>query len=142
MNYQEAISYLYGLGHEVLAAKFGLESIRLLLERLDNPERSFKSVIVAGTNGKGSASAMVESIARIAGHRTALYTSPHLVRLEERMRVGGTEISGIELARLATSVRAAGEALVAEGMLESVPTFFEQVMALAMLDFRDRHAEL
>jgi dihydrofolate synthase / folylpolyglutamate synthase len=142
MNYQEATSYLYGLGHEVLAAKFGLESITLLLERLGNPERRFKSVIVAGTNGKGSVSAMIESIARIAGHRTALYTSPHLVRLEERMRVGGAEISETELARLATAVRAAAEALVAEGKLESVPTFFEQVMAVAMLDFRDRGAAL
>ena len=61
MNFSEAISYLYGLGHEVLAAKYGLESTRLLLEKLERPDLSFHSVIVAGTNGKGSVAAMIES---------------------------------------------------------------------------------
>ena len=71
MDYGESLRYLYSLGHEVLAAKLGLESITLLLERLAHPERSFKSVLVAGTNGKGSVSAMIDSIARAAGHLPA-----------------------------------------------------------------------
>ena len=93
MNYAESLKYLYSLGHEVLAAKFGLESISLLLERLGHPQRSFKSVIVAGTNGKGSVAAMIDSIVRTAGHRCALFTSPHLIRIQERMRFQGREIT-------------------------------------------------
>ncbi|HSE98615.1 MAG TPA: bifunctional folylpolyglutamate synthase/dihydrofolate synthase, partial [Blastocatellia bacterium] len=76
MDYSESLKYLLGLGHEVLAAKYRLETITLLLERLGRPDRSFKSVIIAGTNGKGSVAAMLESIASVAGHRTGLYTSP------------------------------------------------------------------
>ena len=115
MDYKQSLSYLYSLGHEVLAAKFGLENIQTLLERLRHPEHAFKSIIVAGTNGKGSVSAMIESIARAAGHRTALYTSPHLVRIEERIRVLGQEISEADFARIATNVRAASEALDGRG---------------------------
>ncbi|HEX8186513.1 MAG TPA: bifunctional folylpolyglutamate synthase/dihydrofolate synthase, partial [Blastocatellia bacterium] len=100
MDYNQSISYLYGLGHEVLTAKFGLEATRLLLEKLGNPERTFPSIIIAGTNGKGSVAAMIESIARCAGHRSALYSSPHLVRIQERIRVSGTEISEADFARL------------------------------------------
>jgi dihydrofolate synthase/folylpolyglutamate synthase len=142
MNYSESLSYLYGLGNEVLAAKFGLENIRLLLERLDHPERAYKSVIVAGTNGKGSVASMIEAIARAAGHPVALYTSPHLVRITERMRVGGIEISEGDFARLATRVRAASESLASEGRSDAVPTFFEQVTAIALAHFRERGAEL
>jgi len=137
MNYTESLSYLYGLGHEVLAAKFGLDSVRLLLGRLGHPQRAFKSVLIAGTNGKGSVAAMLESIISAAGHRTALYTSPHLVRIEERIRVSGDEIPAPEFARLSTLVRLTGEELVNEGRLAAAPTFFEQLTAIAMLHFRD-----
>jgi dihydrofolate synthase/folylpolyglutamate synthase len=142
MNYQQALNYLYSLGHEVLAAKLGLESTRLLLEKLGYPERSFRSVIVAGTNGKGSVAAMVESIVRAAGHRTALFTSPHLVKIEERIKVAGREISMDSFAEAATRVRAASEALVAEGKLDEPPTFFEQITAMALLYFRQCRIEL
>lgn len=140
MDYSESLSYLYSLGHEVLAAKFGLDTIRLLLEKLDHPEDSFKSLIVAGTNGKGSVAAMIEAITRAAGHRSALYTSPHLVRIQERMRADGREISADEFARLATVVRRAAEALVAEGKLETLPSYFEQVTAIGMMFFREAGA--
>ncbi|HTG14068.1 MAG TPA: bifunctional folylpolyglutamate synthase/dihydrofolate synthase, partial [Blastocatellia bacterium] len=123
MDYTQSISYLYSLGHEVLAAKYRLESIRLLLSRLGDPDRSFKSIIVAGTNGKGSVAAMIESVAREAGHRTGLYISPHLVRIQERIKVAGLEASEAEFARLATDVREASEALVRDGELETVATF-------------------
>lgn len=142
MDYKQSISYLYGLGHEVLAAKFGLENTELLLEKLGHPERSFRSIIVAGTNGKGSVAAMIESIARHAGHRSALYSSPHLVRIQERMRVCGAEISEADFARLASDVRAASEALVSAGKLAALPTFFEQVTAIAMLHFREQAVDL
>jgi dihydrofolate synthase/folylpolyglutamate synthase len=142
MDYAESLKYLYSLGHEVLAAKYGLESISLLLETLGHPERSFKSVIVAGTNGKGSVAAMIESIARAAGHRCALFTSPHLVRIEERMRVSGQEISESDFARVASRVRETSEELVAGGRLNAAPTFFEQVAAIALCYFQERGAEL
>lgn len=142
MDFKTSVEYLYSLGHEVLAAKFGLETIGLLLEKLGHPEHSFKSVIVAGTNGKGSVSAMVDSIARAAGHRCALFTSPHLVRIQERIRFDGCEVSESDFARLASTVREAGERLVADGQLSAAPTFFEQITAIALCYFRDCKAEL
>src|SRR5205085_8017228 len=142
MDFKQSVAYLYSLGHEVLAAKFGLEGIRLLLERTGHPERRFPSVIVAGTNGKGSVSAMLDSIARVAGRRSALYTSPHLVRITERIRVNGHEISEEDFARLATKVRGAAEALVAEKRLAGLPSFFEQVTAIALGHFADAQVEL
>jgi len=142
MDYSESLSYLYGLGHEVLAAKYGLESTRLLLEKLDRPDLCFRSVIVAGTNGKGSVAAMIESITRTSGIRTALYTSPHLVKIEERARVNGVNISAGEFARHATEVRRVAQSLVAEGRLAALPTFFEQVTAIALSHFRESGAQL
>lgn len=142
MDFATSVRYLYSLGHEVLAAKFGLDSIGLLLEKLGHPERSFKTLIVAGTNGKGSVAAMIESIARAAGHRSALFTSPHLVRIQERIRFRGREITEADFARLASMVRVAGEYLEAAGKLAAPPTFFEQVTAIALCHFRDCAAEL
>jgi dihydrofolate synthase/folylpolyglutamate synthase len=142
MDYSESISYLYGLGHEVLAAKYGLESIKLLLEKLDRPDLAFASVIVAGTNGKGSVAAMIDSIARASGIRTALYTSPHLISVLERARVSGENISADEFARHATQVRSAAQSLVAEGKLVAAPTFFEQMTAISLSHFRESGAEL
>lgn len=142
MNYEESLRYLYSLGHEVLAAKYGLENITVLLEKLGNPERSFKSVIVAGTNGKGSVAAMIDSIARAAGHRCALFTSPHLVRIEERVQVDGEDIGESDFARLASRVREVSEELVVIGRLDAAPTFFEQIAAIALCDFQESGAAL
>src|SRR5436853_6162552 len=142
MDFKQSVAYLYSLGHEFLAAKFVLDGIRLLLERAGRPDRVYPSVIVAGTNGKGSVSAMLDSIARTAGRRTALYTSPHLIRITERIRVNGQEISEADFARLATNVREGAEALVAEGRLASPPSFFEQVTAIALSYFAETGVEL
>jgi dihydrofolate synthase/folylpolyglutamate synthase len=142
MDYNQSITYLYSLGHEVLAAKFGLQNIRTLLDRLDHPEHLYRTVVVAGTNGKGSVAAMIEAVARAAGHRTALFTSPHLLRVEERIKVAGREISADNFAFLATRVRSSAEALLDEGKLLSPPTFFEQVTAIALCYFRDCGVEL
>jgi len=142
MDYLESVNYLYGLGHEILAAKYGLETIRALLDKLGRPDLSFKSVLIAGTNGKGSVSAMIDSIAREAGHRTGLYTSPHLINIEERVKVGGIPISSSDFAMLATEVRRAGETLVESGQLGSPPTFFEQVTAIALTHFSRQSVDL
>ncbi|MGA3211187.1 MAG: hypothetical protein ABSD20_07745 [Terriglobales bacterium] len=93
--YDAAVAQLYDLGHELAGTtgrKFDLELVRILLAALGHPERSFPSVLIAGTNGKGSTAATLASILQAAGHRTGLYTSPHLVRINERIRINGREI--------------------------------------------------
>ena len=98
MNFEAAVQYLLGLGHETLAIKLGLRNTELLLNALDNPERAFPSVQIAGTNGKGSTAAMLDSICRAAGIKTGLYTSPHIVSITERIKLSGTEITREEFA--------------------------------------------
>lgn len=142
MQFTEAVQYLLGLGHETLAIKLGLRNTELLLDALNNPERSFKAVQIAGTNGKGSTAAMLDSICRAAGIRTGLYTSPHLVSITERIRIDGVEITAGDFARHATTVRAAAEALVARQQIEALPTFFEQLTAIALIAFREAGIEL
>ena len=125
MNFEAAVDYLLSLGHETLAIKLGLRNTELLLNALDNPERVFQSVQIAGTNGKGSTAAMLDSICRAAGIKTGLYTSPHLVSITERIKISGTEITREDFAACATTVREVSE------QLEALPTFFEQVTAIA-----------
>src|SRR5881409_2201150 len=99
MDFQESVRYLLSLGRELAAptqaaaAKFNLENINTLASSLGHPERKYPSVHIAGTNGKGSTAAFLESILRTAGYRTGLYTSPHLERINERLRVNGEEIA-------------------------------------------------
>ena len=142
MNFAEAVQYLLGLGHETLAIKLGLRNTELLLGALDNPERAFKSVQIAGTNGKGSTAAMLDSICRAAGIKCGLYTSPHLVSITERIRVSGTEITREDFAACATVVREAAQQLLDDKQIEALPTFFEQLTAIALLAFRNARIEL
>lgn len=142
MEFSETLSYLLSLGHETLAMKLGLKNTELLLGALDNPHHSFASVQIAGTNGKGSTAAMLDSICRQAGIRTGLFTSPHLISITERIKISGCEISPDEFAELATSVRAAAESLVARGLLQALPTFFEHVTAIALLAFKQGEVTL
>src|SRR6266849_2411229 len=89
---ETAIARMYALGHELAQTpshKFDLAHMRVLLRTLDNPERRFPGVLVAGTNGKGSTAATLASILRASGVRTGLYTSPHLSRINERIQIGG-----------------------------------------------------
>jgi dihydrofolate synthase/folylpolyglutamate synthase len=116
--------------------KFGLENIEALCGALDRPERSFRSIIVAGTNGKGSVTAMVHQALVAAGHRAGRYTSPHLQRIEERFVVGSREVSTAELEEAAREVRAAVERLQRDGFLSAPPTFFECATAAAFVLFR------
>src|ERR1700759_4592029 len=106
MSYASALDRLYALGHELHTApgvprrKFELAHMRALMEGLGNPERRFASILVAGTNGKGSTSSTLASILSSAGYRTGLYTSPHLSRVNERIQVDGEQISDEDFAAL------------------------------------------
>lgn len=142
MNFAESVSYLYSLGNEVLAMKLGLETVRALTEALDNPQQEFPAIHIAGTNGKGSTAAMTEAILRATGLNVGLFTSPHLISITERYRVNGSEMPQDDFARLAAIVRQASETLVAEGKLESVPTFFEQATVIGYLYFAERQVDM
>jgi dihydrofolate synthase/folylpolyglutamate synthase len=141
MTYDEAVRYLLSLGRELAspqqasATKFGLENIRALTEHLGHPERRYPSAHIAGTNGKGSTAAMLASILESAGMRTGLYTSPHLTRINERIRVAGREISNEDFAAAVAGIRRAIEELLASGTLAAHPTFFECVTAIAFDEF-------
>ena len=142
MNFDESLSYLLGLGHETLAIKLGLENTERLLEALGHPQNSFPSVQIAGTNGKGSTAVMLESISHAVHIKTGLYTSPHLVRINERIRIDGSEISAEAFARLATRARDAAERLLSESKLQTLPTFFEHLTAIALLAFKEAQVDL
>src|SRR4030095_6032708 len=119
MNFNQAVQYLLQLGHETLSMKLGLRNTELLLEALGNPERTYLSVQIAGTNGKGSTAVMLDSICRKGKRTTGLYTAPHLVSITERIKVNGSEISEEQFASHATTVRTVAELLVAEEKLEA-----------------------
>jgi dihydrofolate synthase/folylpolyglutamate synthase len=148
MTYDESVQYLLSLGRELAspqqasATKFDLKNSTALCEHLGQPQRAFQSVHVAGTNGKGSTSAMLDSILREAGMRTGLYTSPHLERINERIRLDGKDISDEEFAAAFTRVREAIEELLASGCLAAHPTFFECVTAMAFVYFAQAGAEI
>ncbi|HEX8737090.1 MAG TPA: Mur ligase family protein [Pyrinomonadaceae bacterium] len=132
MNFAESLTYLLALGNEVLAMKLGLASTEKLLAALGNPQNNFLKIQIAGTNGKGSTCAFLEAICLRAGIKTGLMTSPHLISITERIRINGAEIGEKDFARHATRVREISEELVKKGELETVPTFFEQVTAIAI----------
>jgi dihydrofolate synthase/folylpolyglutamate synthase len=136
MNFEETNRYLFGLGHETLALKLGLRNTELLLESLGNPHKSFASVQIAGTNGKGSTAVVLDSICRDAGIKTGLFTSPHLISVTERIRIDGNEISEDSFAEYASEVRVAAEGLVTRGKLDALPTFFEHITAISLLAFK------
>jgi dihydrofolate synthase / folylpolyglutamate synthase len=142
MNFDEAFQYLLSLGHETLAIKLGLSNTEQLLKALGNPQTSFPSVQIAGTNGKGSTAVMLEAIARSAGIRVGLYTSPHLTSITERIRIDNQEISREDFARLTTRVRVAAERLLDEGTLSTLPTFFEHVTGIAFAAFAEARVRL
>src|ERR1700690_2071358 len=125
---------MYALGHELgqtPAHKFDLAHMRVLLEALGHPERKFPSVLIAGTNGKGSTAATLASILQASGLKTGLYTSPHLVRINERVRLNGVPIADDDFALLHDVVGRTAERLVGEGDLPWHPSFFEMLTAMA-----------
>jgi dihydrofolate synthase / folylpolyglutamate synthase len=147
MNYDAAARYLLSLGRELAAptqaaaAKFDLENITILAERLGRPDRAYPSAHIAGTNGKGSTAAFLESILRQAGFRTGLNTSPHLEKINERIRINGQEISDDAFAETFTRILALIEELLAAGNLRAHPTYFECVTAMAFEYFTRERVE-
>jgi dihydrofolate synthase/folylpolyglutamate synthase len=137
MNYPEGLDWLLRLEH--MGVKLGLDNVKELLHRLGDPQEEFRSVHIAGTNGKGSVSAMIASILRAQGYRTGLYTSPHMVDFRERILTDGKLIEEGKLARLATEVRGQWEEMLRT--TGQMPTFFEATTAIAFLHFADMGVE-
>ena len=129
---------MYALGHELAdlpSHKFDLAHMRVLLRALEHPERRFPSVLIAGTNGKGSTAATLASILQAAGLRTGLYTSPHLVRINERIRINGEAIDDDKFALVHDMVEQTAERLIEDGELPWHPSFFEMLTAMAFEHF-------
>jgi dihydrofolate synthase/folylpolyglutamate synthase len=143
MSYQSAIDHLAAMAPELATQtgqtrrKFSLDEIAILLAALGNPQRTFPSVLIAGTNGKGSTAATLASILSASGLRTGLYTSPHLSRPNERIRIDGIEISDADFAEHFFRVRAAAQKLVEEKKLAQPPSFFETLTAMAFIHFAE-----
>ncbi|MGC9948712.1 MAG: folylpolyglutamate synthase/dihydrofolate synthase family protein [Bryobacteraceae bacterium] len=137
MNYPDSVRFLYALGNEVKTAKLGLERIGVLLEALGNPQMACRIVHVAGTNGKGSTCALIESGLRAAGYRTGLFTSPHLVEPTERIQVAGRGVGADRFAAAFDRVHACAETLLRQARIDLHPTYFESVTAMALLLFRE-----
>ncbi|MBN9614270.1 MAG: bifunctional folylpolyglutamate synthase/ dihydrofolate synthase [Acidobacteriales bacterium 59-55] len=149
MSYISAVDHLYALGHELAHAapgaprrKFDLAHMRALMAALGDPQKSFPSVLIAGTNGKGSTAATLASILAAAGYRVALYTSPHLIRVNERIRIDGVQISDEDFARLYFRVDDAANRLVAARELPHHPSFFEVLTALAFLYYAEQKIDI
>jgi dihydrofolate synthase/folylpolyglutamate synthase len=147
MNYESSVRYLLSLGRELAAptqaaaAKFDLENITVLAERFGQPQRAYPSAHIAGTNGKGSTAAFLESILRHVRIRTGLNTSPHLEKINERIRINGQEISDEAFAETLTRIQLLIEELLAAGKLRAHPTYFECVTAMAFEYFAREHVD-
>ena len=145
MSYQDTVEQLFALGHELASTpshKFDLAYMRTMLEALDHPERRFASVLIAGTNGKGSTAATLASILRAGGYKTALYSSPHLVRINERIRVNGEQISDAEFGAIYDRVEQTAQQLLQGGKLPWHPSFFEMLTVMAFEYFASVGVEI
>jgi dihydrofolate synthase / folylpolyglutamate synthase len=145
MTYQSTVEQLYALGHELASTpvhKFDLAYVREMLEALGHPERRFASVLIAGTNGKGSTAATLSSILRVAGYNTALYISPHLIRINERIRVNGEAISDAEFGEMHNRVERIAQELLRSGKLPWHPSFFEMLTVMAFEYFASVGVEI
>jgi dihydrofolate synthase/folylpolyglutamate synthase len=145
MSYETAVSRMFALGHELAQTpshKFDLTHMRVLLQAMNHPERAFSSVLIAGTNGKGSTAATLASILRASGAKTGLYTSPHLMRINERIRVNGQEISDDDFAGLHGDVDRLAERLVERRELPWHPSFFEMMTAIAFAYFAKERVDI
>jgi dihydrofolate synthase / folylpolyglutamate synthase len=148
MSYSSALDRLHALGQELHTPpgtprrKFELAHMRALMEALGHAEQSFPSVLIAGTNGKGSTASTLASILARAGYRTGLYTSPHLSRVNERIQVDGSMISDEDFAALFSHVEEIASTLVRDGRLPALPSFFETITAMAFLHFASRQVHI
>ena len=148
MSYAAAVDQLNAMVPELYQSsgqprrKFSLEEIRILLAVLGDPHRRFPAVLIAGTNGKGSTAATLASILTASGLRTGLYTSPHLARVNERIRLDRIEIDDESFAGLYFRVHDAAEQLVLDEHLPQLPSFFEILTAQALLYFAESHIDI
>jgi dihydrofolate synthase/folylpolyglutamate synthase len=140
MNYGQCQEYLQGILES--GVKFGLDNVRTVLAGLGQPHQKYPSVLVAGTNGKGSVCAMLAKILSVHGFRVGLYTSPHLVRIEERFKIGEEPISSRRFCRLLSLLKGKVEELVETGKLPSTPTHFEMLTCLAFLYFQTQNVDV
>ena len=134
MTYESSLQQLYALGHELASMpshKFDLAYVREMLSALGNPERRFPTVLIAGTNGKGSTAATLASILLAGGYKAGLYSSPHLIRINERIRVNGEAIADVEFSEIHDRVERVAQELVQRGKLPWHPSFFEMLTAMA-----------
>ncbi|MGA3189814.1 MAG: folylpolyglutamate synthase/dihydrofolate synthase family protein [Bryobacteraceae bacterium] len=134
LTYPDSVRFLYALGNEIKTAKLGLDRIRAVLAALGNPQNAFRSIHVAGTNGKGSTCAMIDAGLRSAGIRTGLFTSPHLIEPTERIVVDGMPVSPRQFERAFNVVH--------ESAGEPHPTYFETVTAMGFWLFREMGVEI
>jgi dihydrofolate synthase / folylpolyglutamate synthase len=149
MSYAAAIDHLYALGQELAPTpantprrKFELAHMRILAAALGDPQTTFPSVLIAGTNGKGSTAATLSSILTAAGYRTGLYTSPHLIRVNERVQIDGAEIADEDFASIYFQVDESARHLVESGYLPHPPSFFEVLTALAFRYFAEKKVDI
>jgi dihydrofolate synthase/folylpolyglutamate synthase len=145
MSYRSTVEQLYHLGHELAVTpthKFDLAYVREMLAALGNPERRFPSVLIAGTNGKGSTAATLASILRAAGFKTALYSSPHLVSINERIRVNREAIADVEFSEIYDRVERTAQQLLHSGKLPWHPSFFEMLTVMAFEYFASVGVEI
>ena len=145
LSYETAIARMFALGHELAqtpAHKFDLAHMRVLLEALEHPERKFPAVLIAGTNGKGSTAATLASILQASSYKTGLYTSPHLVRINERVRINGSAITDNEFALIHDLVDGTAERLVSEAELPWHPSFFEMLTAISFEYFARERVDI
>jgi dihydrofolate synthase/folylpolyglutamate synthase len=153
-TYAAAIDHLYALGHELATPppnadgtpaprrKFDLDYMRILVHALGDPQLQWPSVLIAGTNGKGSTAATLGSILTAAGYRTGLYTSPHLIRVNERIQISGLQIDDEDFARIYFHVDDTAIRLVTSGELPHHPSFFEVVTAVAFTYFAEQKIDI
>lgn len=145
VSYQSAVERMYALGHELAhtpSHKFDLKHMRGLLRALEHPEKKFPSVLIAGTNGKGSTAATLAAILQASGLSTGLYTSPHLIRINERIRINGEQIPDDQFALLHDVVDRTAERLVEDAELPWHPSFFEMLTAIAFEYFANRRVDI
>jgi len=145
MSYETAVASMFALGHELAQTpshKFDLAHMRVLLRAMNHPERMFPSVLIAGTNGKGSTAATMAAILRASGLKTGLYTSPHLMRINERIRINGEEIGDDAFAGLHGEVDRVAEELVERAELPWHPSFFEMMTAIAFAHFARERVDI
>jgi dihydrofolate synthase/folylpolyglutamate synthase len=145
MSYETAVASMFALGHELAhtpSNKFDLAHMRVLLNAMNHPERAFPAVLIAGTNGKGSTAATLASILQVSHLKAGLYTSPHLVRINERIRVNGKEISDDDFARLHDEVDRVATRLIEKAELPWHPSFFEMMTAIAFAHFARERVEI